>query len=121
VTQDLSSRPRTKRGFSAVPFFGDLVALSRLVRDRKAGWGPKLVAILAIVYVVSPVDAIPELIAPWIAWMDDVGLVLALRLLLSRRLEPYRYPLFEGPAVPKALPADQTVIASPVEGTEAAG
>jgi uncharacterized membrane protein YkvA (DUF1232 family) len=95
VKHDLARRPR---GFSAVPFLGDLLALVRLLRDGRAGWGLKLIALLALVYVVSPIDAFPEAFAPYIAWLDDVGLVLALRLLLARRLEPYRYPLFEAPA-----------------------
>jgi uncharacterized membrane protein YkvA (DUF1232 family) len=86
--------PRRKRGFSAVPFLGDLLALSRLVRDREAGWGWKLFAVGVFLYVISPVDAFPEAVAPFIAWVDDVGLVLAVRLLFDRRLAKYRYPLF---------------------------
>ena len=93
-----------RRGLSAIPFLGDLLAMTRLLRDGKAGWGPKIVALLALVYVVSPVDAFPEALAPAIGWLDDVGLVLALRLLLARRLDPYRYPLFEKPAAAPVLP-----------------
>jgi uncharacterized membrane protein YkvA (DUF1232 family) len=95
----------TRKGFSAVPFLGDLLALSRLLRDGQAGWGPKILALAALIYVVSPVDAFPEALAPAIGWLDDVGLVLALRLLLARRLDPYRYPLFEKKAHAVALPA----------------
>lgn len=90
-----SLAPPRRAGFSAVPFLGDLLALLRLLRDPRAGWGPKLVALFAIVYVVSPLDAFPEGLAPAIGWLDDIGLVVALRLLLARRLDPYRYPLFE--------------------------
>jgi len=96
-----------KRGFSVVPIVGDLVALSRLIRDRDAGWGWKLFAIAVFMYVISPVDAFPEAVAPFIAWIDDVGLVLAVRILLDRRLMKYRYPLFEAPpdaALPGAIP-----------------
>ena len=83
-----------KRGVSAVPVLGDLLALARLVRDKDAAWGWKLLAIAVFIYVVSPVDAFPEAVAPIIAWVDDVGLVLAVRLLLDGRLAKYRYPLF---------------------------
>jgi uncharacterized membrane protein YkvA (DUF1232 family) len=93
----------TRRGMSAVPFLGDLLALTRLLRDGQAGWGPKILALAALIYVVSPVDAFPEALAPAIGWLDDVGLVLALRLLLAKRLDPYRYPLFEKQRV-EALP-----------------
>jgi uncharacterized membrane protein YkvA (DUF1232 family) len=83
-----------KRGVSAVPFFGDLLALSRLVRDRDAAFGWKVLAVATFLYVLSPVDAFPEALAPFIAWVDDVGLVLAIRLLLDKQLAQYRYPLF---------------------------
>jgi uncharacterized membrane protein YkvA (DUF1232 family) len=93
-----ASRPRS-RGFSIVPFFGDLLVMLRLLRDRDAGWGLKLVSLLTLLYVVSPIDAIPEALMPLVAWIDDVGLVLTLRLALESKLARYRYPLFESPAV----------------------
>jgi uncharacterized membrane protein YkvA (DUF1232 family) len=105
VNQALATRPR-RRGFSAVPFLGDLLALTRLLRDPAASWGPKVLSLLAILYVVSPVDALPEALAPAIGWLDDVGLILALRLFLDRRLQTYRYPLFEAPS---AAPASVNV------------
>lgn len=84
-----------RKGFSGLPFFGDLVALSRMLRDPQAKLGMKALALATLIYVVSPIDAFPEAIAPFIAWVDDVGLVLMLRFLLDRRLSPYRYPLFQ--------------------------
>lgn len=103
--------PPRKRGFSAVPFFGDLLALSRLVRDRDAGWGWKLLALAVFLYVASPVDAFPEAVMPLVAWIDDVGLVLAVRLMLERRLAKYRYPLFG--AAPDAVLPDRLGAAAP--------
>lgn len=88
---------RRRRGFSAVPVLGDLLALTRLVRDGAQPAWLKVFVVVALVYVVSPVDAMPELVAPLVGWLDDLGLLLALRLGLSRRLEPYRYPLFGAP------------------------
>jgi uncharacterized membrane protein YkvA (DUF1232 family) len=93
----VSNKSKPRRGFSAIPFFGDLVALFRMVRDREVGFGMKALAAATLIYVVSPIDAFPEALAPFIAWVDDVGLVLMLRALLSDRLTPYRYPLFEAP------------------------
>jgi uncharacterized membrane protein YkvA (DUF1232 family) len=48
-----------------------------------------IILILAIIYVVSPVDAIPDVI-PIIGWIDDAGatlagLIAALRMLTARR------------------------------------
>ena len=73
-----------------------------MLRDSRAGWALKLVALAALVYVVSPIDALPEAIAPAIGWLDDVGLIFVLRLVLARKLDPYRYPLFGQPAAPAA-------------------
>jgi uncharacterized membrane protein YkvA (DUF1232 family) len=88
---DIPELPR-RRGISVVPFVGDLLAMTRLLRDPRAAAWAKLLALAAVAYVVWPLDALPDA-APLIAWIDDVGLVLALRLLMNRQLEPYRYPL----------------------------
>jgi len=97
--QDPRARSRKpRRGFSIVPFFGDLVALTRLVRDPRSHVGYKALAIFTILYVVWPLDLVPEAIMPAIAWIDDVGIVLALRFALGRVLDAYRYPLFTKPA-----------------------
>jgi uncharacterized membrane protein YkvA (DUF1232 family) len=82
---------------SAVPVLGDFLALTRLVRDSAQPAWLKVLIALALVYLVSPVDAMPELVAPVVGWLDDLGLLLALRVGLSRRLDPYRYPLFGSP------------------------
>jgi uncharacterized membrane protein YkvA (DUF1232 family) len=87
------AKPR-RRGFSIVPFFGDLLAMTRLMRDGRAHWALKMLALATIIYVVSPIDAIPDAL-PIITWIDDVGLVLVLRTILHRELTRYRYPLFE--------------------------
>lgn len=79
-----------------MPFFGDLLVMVRLLRDRDAPLGLKLLMVAALAYVVSPIDALPEVVVPLIGFLDDVGIVLALRLILDRNLAKYRYPLFEG-------------------------
>jgi uncharacterized membrane protein YkvA (DUF1232 family) len=45
----------------------------RFFRDKDAPKFPKFVAVLALLYVISPVDAVPD-IAPIIGWLDDLGL-----------------------------------------------
>lgn len=81
-----------------MPFLGDLVVFVRLLRDREAHWGLKLVSLFTLIYVIAPIDAIPESVAPIIGYIDDLGLVLAVRFLLERPLARYRYPLFAKPA-----------------------
>jgi uncharacterized membrane protein YkvA (DUF1232 family) len=103
-TTNANGRLVTRKGFSAVPFFGDLVAMARMLRDRDAGWAMKLTALATLLYVVCPIDALPEGLAPAIGWLDDVGLVVILRLALAKKLDVYRYPLFEkAPARPAEL------------------
>jgi uncharacterized membrane protein YkvA (DUF1232 family) len=91
---------RRRRGASIIPFFGDIVVLTRLLRDGNAHWALKTLALATLIYVISPFDAIPDAF-PIITWIDDVGLVLVMRLILDRQLTKYRYPLFEKPLFPK--------------------
>ena len=101
---------RKRRGITLVPFVGDLVAMTRLLRDRGAPLWAKLFTVASFLYVVMPFDLSPD-IAPIIGWLDDVGLVVVLRLLMYRQVEPYRYPLFAKrlsagtpPSAPPAAP-----------------
>jgi uncharacterized membrane protein YkvA (DUF1232 family) len=94
-SQTLARKPRS--GISIVPFVGDLLRMTRLVRDPGAHWGYKLLVLMAIAYVVSPIDAVPEAIVPLVGFLDDVGLIVGLRLVLERQLAKYRYPLFADP------------------------
>ena len=97
-TVGLSMPRKNRRGITIVPFIGDLVAMTRLLRSRESKWWAKLLAVAAIVYVICPVDLVPD-VAPVVGWLDDVGVVLFVRILLWRALTPYRYPLFEKPPV----------------------
>lgn len=106
VTQRTSDAPNAspaRRGFTAVPVLGDLVAMARLLRDGGASTWAKVLVVAALVYVVCPLDAVPDAV-PVVTWLDDAGIVLLARLLLRRALDPYRYPL-GGPRPAASLPA----------------
>lgn len=45
----------------------------RFFRDKSAPTFPKVIAVLALLYVVSPVDALPDFTIPIVAWLDDLG------------------------------------------------
>jgi uncharacterized membrane protein YkvA (DUF1232 family) len=109
-TTNESGRIQTRKGFSAVPIFGDLLAMGRMLRDREAGWALKLTALATMFYVFCPIDALPEGIAPAIGWLDDVGLILFMRLALAKKLDVYRYPLFEKAPPRAALRSDSNEI-----------
>ena len=55
-------------------FLPDWKGIWRFLRDGSSDWKPKILALLAIVYLLWPIDFLPDL-APIIGWLDDLGLV----------------------------------------------
>lgn len=51
----------------------DWMSLIRFMRDPRADWKPKLAIGLAVLYLVWPLDLLPDL-APLLGWLDDIGL-----------------------------------------------
>ncbi len=51
--------------------------LARVVRDPKSHWPSKLMALASLVYVVSPIDAIPDIL-PALGLADDVAVVITM-------------------------------------------
>lgn len=45
----------------------------RFIRDPKSDWKPKALVALAVLYLVWPLDLVPDLI-PFLGWLDDLGL-----------------------------------------------
>jgi len=78
---------------------GHLRALVRFFRDRQASLAGKIFVALTVVYVVSPIDAIPD-VMPIIGWLDDVGIIGVALTYLGRVLQKYRFPVIEIPAAP---------------------
>jgi uncharacterized membrane protein YkvA (DUF1232 family) len=57
--------------------------LGRYLRDPGVGKGRKFLLLLAVAYVISPIDAIPDVI-PVIGWLDDIGVLgLAATMLIN--------------------------------------
>jgi uncharacterized membrane protein YkvA (DUF1232 family) len=65
-----------------------VLALWALVKDPKAGWASKSMAIAALVYLISPIDGIPDII-PVLGLTDDAGVLIATAAKLSQDLRPY--------------------------------
>ncbi len=55
-------------------FLPDWKAIWSFLRDGSSDWKPKVVAVAAIVYLIWPIDLLPDL-APLIGWLDDIGFV----------------------------------------------
>jgi len=56
-------------------FMPDWIGLWRFMRNPKSDWKPKLAVGLAIVYLIWPIDLIPDL-APVLGWLDDIGITV---------------------------------------------
>lgn len=67
---------------------GFVRAVARYYRDPSASVLGKLLAVLAIVYVVCPIDLIPDV--PIVGWLDDLGVMGLATAWLARRVATYR-------------------------------
>lgn len=73
---------------------GDVVVLSRALRDPRVPWYARVVALAVVAYALSPIDLIPDPV-PILGHLDDLvlvplGIALAIRLLPSEILAEYR-------------------------------
>ncbi len=67
--------PKMNRG-AVKQVWGQVQSLLATIRDPNIAWKSKTLAIAALIYLVSPFDAIPDVI-PGIGLTDDVALILA--------------------------------------------
>jgi len=74
-------------------------ALVRYFRDSKASVFGKLFVLAAVVYVISPVDLIPDV--PIVGWLDDMGVMSLAVAFMWKMVARYREaPLEEGRSAP---------------------
>ncbi len=56
----------------------------RLMTDKRVSWGHKLVPILALAYLLSPIDLLPDFALPGLGSLDDLAIIaIALRFFVS--------------------------------------
>ena len=58
-------------------------------RDSSVSLAQKAVGLLAIAYVVSPIDLIPDAI-PVLGWLDDIGVVALVATYYARQISQHR-------------------------------
>jgi uncharacterized membrane protein YkvA (DUF1232 family) len=73
-----------------ISFGKDISALFNYMRDPLVPLFRKALIVAALIYFISPVDAIPDF-APFIGFLDDLGVITALLKYLGSELIPY-YP-----------------------------
>ncbi len=64
----------TKKTDSANFFLKRAGQLYAFMLDKNASWLKKLSLILVAMYVISPIDFVPDFIPFW-GWLDDMGIV----------------------------------------------
>ncbi|MBN2192373.1 MAG: DUF1232 domain-containing protein [Polyangiaceae bacterium] len=82
----------------------------RFVLDPRVAWGEKILGVLALAYVLLPIDLVPDLI-PVVGWLDDAGILAVGILLLLRAFGRYRR------RVGAARPPTGTAAGSPNAGS----
>ncbi len=65
-----------------------VMSLWKFIQDPDAPWVGKAIAIGALIYLISPIDAIPDII-PGLGLTDDVGIILAAVAKLAVDLSKY--------------------------------
>jgi len=71
-----------------ISFAKDIMALYSYMKDPYVSWHRKAIVVMGLVYFISPIDAIPD-IAPFIGYLDDLGVVAAVIKFLGSELIPY--------------------------------
>jgi uncharacterized membrane protein YkvA (DUF1232 family) len=75
-----------KLGALWLRFRKELVLAWAILRDSRTPVSAKLATIAAVLYVISPIDLVPDFI-PILGWIDD-GLIAVILLKLAQRLLP---------------------------------
>jgi|SRR4030095_4133403 len=65
-----------------------LKALKKYMLDKDVKWYKKSVVIAALVYFITPVDAIPDF-APFMGFLDDIGVIAWTIRFLGREITDY--------------------------------
>jgi uncharacterized membrane protein YkvA (DUF1232 family) len=58
------------------------------MRDPRIALWRKLAGVFALLYLLSPVDAVPDFI-PVLGWLDDLGVLSAAALFIAREVSRY--------------------------------
>ncbi len=79
---------KVEKAGSKIRFAKDVKALYRYMRDRYVPWYRKSIVIGALIYFISPIDAIPDL-APLMGYLDDLGVIAAVLKFMGSEIIPY--------------------------------
>lgn len=78
-----------KKIIGKIPFVEDVVALFLLFNDTSYPLIKKGVCVFALLYFITPIDVIPDMI-PVVGFLDDAGIIAAAIKLYADDIEPYK-------------------------------
>ncbi len=79
---------KVERVGKKISFAKDILALYKYMKDPFISWHRKAIVVMGLVYFISPIDTIPD-IAPFIGYLDDLGVITAVIKFLGSELIPY--------------------------------
>jgi uncharacterized membrane protein YkvA (DUF1232 family) len=79
---------KVEREGKRIRFAKDVKALYRYMKDKHVPWYRKSVVVAALIYFISPIDAIPDF-TPFFGFLDDLGVIVAAVKFLGSEIVPY--------------------------------
>ena len=79
---------KVERVGKKISFVKDIKALFNYMTDSHIAWYRKSIVVGALIYFITPIDAIPD-IAPLIGYLDDLGVITAVLKYMGSELIPY--------------------------------
>ena len=79
---------KVERSGSKIRFAKDVKALYCYMMDKYVPWYRKTIVVAALIYFISPIDAIPDF-APIFGYLDDLGVIVAAIKYLGSEIVPY--------------------------------
>ena len=73
---------------SKIRFANEVKALYRYLKDKSIPWYRKSIVVGALIYFITPIDAIPDFV-PFFGYLDDLGVIMAAIAYLGKELLPY--------------------------------
>ncbi len=79
---------KIERTGKKISFTRDILALYNYLKDEKVAWYRKAIVIGALLYFITPIDAIPDL-SPLVGYLDDLGVITAVIKYMGSEILPY--------------------------------
>lgn len=86
LTEQLDKKVKSNKG--KLNFLKHIFALKGYILDKKVKWYKKSIVIAAIIYFITPIDAIPDL-SPFVGYLDDIGVIAWTIKFLGNELSEY--------------------------------